>query len=219
MSSAVNKIKDALHLGNNDEHETGQNQSGIQHLGNSRDSDPNSGLNSAQYNKAGTATGHDTFSGTSTNIGNEKLTGTILDKPIGHILNPGDTRDSYDETTVNQYPSSQYAKQSHGNLGNKTSNTLHASNAQPHESGYLNKIDPRVEHDSRDSRKNYGRTPGGTSSAFDDGSTTRLGNESQNSGLFNSGLADKMDPTIHTNRHQSHDVDGSSKYLQFLEKK
>ncbi|TQS36905.1 hypothetical protein Golomagni_02636 [Golovinomyces magnicellulatus] len=87
MSSTVNKIKDALHIGNNDEFEKGKNQSGIQHPGNSFDPD---GLNSSKYSRAQAATGHNTLSGTGTGAGNENLSGTVLDYSTGQIFNPGD---------------------------------------------------------------------------------------------------------------------------------
>ncbi|RKF80879.1 putative cell surface [Golovinomyces cichoracearum] len=215
MSSTVNKIKDALHIGN-DEHEKGRNQSGIPHPRKSLDPD---GLNSSQYSRAKAAAGHDTLSGTSTGAGNENLPGTVLDYSTGQVFNPGDIRGSYDETAVDQHPSSRYATQSQGNLGDvygpistKLGNIPHSSNTEHHRSGVLNKLDPRVEFDSSERRDNHSRNHGGVSRAFGDTSTTGFGNESQNSGLRSNDFTDKLDPRIHTHRHQSRDVDGSGKF-------
>ncbi|RKF77985.1 putative cell surface [Golovinomyces cichoracearum] len=193
MSSTVNKIKDALHIGN-DEYEKGRNQSGIPHPRKSLDPEfvfdsSNSGLNSSQYSRAKAAAGRDTLSGTGTGAGNENLPGTVLDYSTGQVFNPGDIRDSLDETAVDQHPSSRYATQSQGNLGDvygpistTLGNNPHSSNTEPHRSGVLNKPDPRVEFDSSERRDNHSRTHGGVSRAFSDNSTTRFGNESQNSG-------------------------------------
>ncbi|RKF73756.1 putative cell surface [Golovinomyces cichoracearum] len=212
MSSTVNKIKDALHIGN-DEHEKGRNQSGIPHPRKSLDPDSNSSLSSSQYSRAKAAAGHDTLSGTGTGTGNENLPGTVLDYSTGQVFNPGDIRDSHDETAVDQHPSSRYATQSQGNLGDTLGDISHSSNTEPHRSGVLNKLDPRVEFDSSERRDNHSRNHGGVSRAFSDNSTTGFGNESQNSGLRSNDFTDKLDPRIHTHRHQSRDVDGSGKFF------
>ncbi|TQS35567.1 hypothetical protein Golomagni_04010, partial [Golovinomyces magnicellulatus] len=155
MSSTVNKIKDALHI-NDNEHTTGKNKSTTTHYGNAQNSVPGTSLGAhgieranpanprfdsnlnPKYERSGAAIDQKIHTGTS--AGNEYTPGTGL----GQNLNSGYYPD-VDSSVSGQYPNTNQARESHSGHTNLLGGS-HSSTVRPHDNDFLNKIDPRVQY-------------------------------------------------------------------------
>ncbi|RKF74843.1 putative cell surface [Golovinomyces cichoracearum] len=186
MSSTVNKIKDALHINNDNEHATGKNNSTTKHYGNTHNSVPgsslgahgieranpanprlDSNLNPSNYERSAAVIDPKIHTGTS--AGNEYTPGTGLGQNLNSSYYP-----DFDSTVSGQYPNANQARESQTGHTNVPGGS-HSSTVGPHENDFLNKIDPRVQYNPSGHGNNHGRNPGGFYDKSRVNDTTGLG--------------------------------------------
>jgi len=218
MSSTVNKIKDALHIRNDgNKSSTSKTYNNDENFGNTHHSTPegtygphksrianaadpsvDSDLDSSQHKSTKASYGHgfnsnnETISGSNTD--DSYKSGTGLGRSTGYGSN-------FKESPLST------------GTYEKTGSNQQGSSAAPHDSKFLNKIDPRVDSDANGRVNIHDRAPEGVYNNHEKYASAGSNRTSGATGPHDSDLANRLDPRVDSNLNQSHNLSGNRKYL------